>query len=178
MASRTEGRRAGVLAALTLLALAIAVPTEASVLRGLTLRELRLGADVIVSGEVVAVRSVRTERSIDTVVRVRVQQSYRGKVGKSVLVRVPGGEHGGLHLVVPGSPRFQRGGRVLMFLSRDGEEYRPVGLFQGVWTIDPAAPDRAIAGNPGGASVLPSADGVLAVAPGERTLRELVGGGR
>lgn len=163
---------------LTLMALAIAVPGEASVLRGLTARELRLAADTIVSGEVIAVRSVRTERSIDTVARIRVEATYRGKVGKTVVVRVPGGERDGLRLVVPGAPRFQRGDTVLMFLSRDGAEYRPIGLFQGVWTIDPTAPDSAIAGNAGGASLLPSADGDLAITPGRRSLRELVGGGR
>lgn len=157
---------------------ALATPVEASLLRGLSPRELRAGAEVIVSGEVTAVRVVRAEGSIETVARVRVTLAHRGRAGRTVTVRVPGGERDGLRLVVPGSPTFRRGDSVLLFLYRDGAEYRPVGLFQGVWTLDPAAPQTALAGDPGGASLLPSADGDLAISPGRRAVRELLGGGR
>lgn len=166
--------------ALALLVAAAGV-ADGSVLRALTVEELSAGADAVVTGEVVRVRSVRTAGSIETVARVRVEHAWSGDVARFVVVRTPGGFAAGRRLVVSGSPSLARGQRVLLFLARDGRAWRPVGLFQGVWTLDPARPETALASPSGGAALVRAAGAEAAVDRRERPVIELVGtvgGGR
>lgn len=154
----------------------VAGTAQASVLRALTVQQLRDGADAIVSGKVVRVRSVRTGGTVETVVRVRVQHAWRGPADRILVVRTPGGVAAGHRLIVAGAPTFERGQHLLLFLERDGAAWRPVGLFQGVWHVDPERPQAAVASSPAGAALVRSASGaVAAVDPGERSVRELVG---
>lgn len=150
---------------------------DASVLRALTLQQLRDGADAIVAGKVVRVRSVRSGGSVETLVRVRVQRAWRGTDQRVVVLRAPGGFVAGRRLVVPGAPTFEQGQRVLLFLEQDGESWRPVGLFQGVWRLDPERPEAAWASPSGGAALIRGAgEAEAAVDRGSRPVRELVGG--
>lgn len=163
------------------LAAGVAGTAQASVLRALTVQQLRDGADAIVSGKVVRVRSVRAGGTVETVVRVRVQHAWRGPADRVLVVRTPGGVAAGHRLIVAGTPTFEQGQHVLLFLERDGAAWRLVGQFQGVWRLDPNRPQAALASSPAGAALVRSTDAVAAVDPGERRLRELVGragGGR
>lgn len=150
---------------------------EASVLRAFTLGELRSASDIIVSGRVVGVRSVERNGTIDTVVRVRIAEAWRGEPRRTIRVRVPGGQAAGRRLVVAGSPAFERGEELLLFLYADGKEWRPVGLFQGVWRLDRETPDVARASSAGGASLIRPVSGTVAVDRSERALTQLLGGG-
>jgi len=169
-------RIAAALAAL--LIVAIALPVDASVLRGMTVKQLRGGADTIVTGKVVAVRAVVADGLIETVARVRVSATHKGTVGRIVSVRVPGGFARGKRLLVPGAPTLQRGDELLLFLYQSGADWRPVGLFQGVWKLDPSNPDAALASDSGGAALMRAGAEVLATDRERRALVQLVGGAR
>lgn len=149
---------------------------DASVLRGLTAKELRQGADAIVAGRVVNVRTVRTEGRIETLARVRVEQAWRGE-SKVLTVRALGGYYRGKRLIVPGAATFRRGDQVLLFLYRDGDDWRPVGMFQGVWRIDSEDPSIVRPSHSGGAALVRPASGAPAVDRAERPLAGLVGAG-
>lgn len=173
-------RFSAALIVLAALALALAGAAEASVLRAFTLSELRTRADTIVTGRVVGVRSVEVDGTIETVARVRVLQQWRGEPGRTIRVRVPGGQTSDRRLLVPGAPAFERGEELLLFLYADGRQWRPVGLFQGVWRLDPERPQVAHASTAGGAALIRPIDavGAFAVDRPERPVAQLVGGGR
>lgn len=180
MAIATDARLAraprGALLGVVLVAVVVGVgAAEASIIKALTVEQLRERADVIASGRVVAVRAVSSGGAIETVARIRVERAWRGDAARTLLVRVPGGTADGRRLIVPGVPRFSRGDRVLVFLYRAGREYRPVGLFQGVWQLDAAAPDLARASDAAGAALVAPESGVAAVGVPARSLQELLG---
>lgn len=163
------------------LLVALAGPADGSVLRALSVDDLRAGADAVVTGKVVRIRAVRSGGSIETVVTVRVSRTWHGAAARVVVLRIPGGIADGRRLVVPGTPTFERGQEVLLFLARDGSGWRPVGMFQGVWRLDPRRPGVALASTSGGAALIRSGTDTAAVDRRERRLHELVGrvgGGR
>jgi hypothetical protein len=173
-----RGRRRAVGLIAILATVALATPASASVLRGMTVKELRSGADAIVSGRVAGARAVSDGRTIETVVRVRVAARHKGETERVITMRLPGGVADGRRLVVPGAPQLERGEQVLLFLYRAGQEWRPVGLFQGVWMLDPADTDTARSSDSGGASLLRDSGATLAVDLDRRSVAQLVGGGR
>ena len=170
--------------ALTLLLVAFvltATIVEASVLRGLTVKQLRQKADAIVAGEVISVRSEARDGRIETVARVRVERSWRGTDQRVVTVRMLGGLYKGKRLVVPGAASMSRGEDVLLFLYRSDGQWRPVGMFQGVWHLLGDNGARARASDSGGVGLLRPNAGEPAVDRSERTVRQLAGsagGGR
>ncbi len=127
------------------------------------------------AGTVVAVRTVRTPRSIETVARVRVDRAFKGADSRLLTVRAPGGLYKGRRLVVPGSPELIQGESVLLFLYRDVDSWRPVGMFQGVWRLDRDDLKMARASGSGGAVVLAPKAGRAAVDLRQRTVSQLVG---
>ena len=163
----------------SLLALGVGVlgtlPADASVLRALTLSELRQRADVIVAGKVVGLRTETREGRLETVARVRVHDSWRGAEGRTVTVRFLGGVHKGRRVIVPGAASVQRGEHVLLFLYRSADALRPVGMFQGVWRLEDEAAGVARASSAAGASVLRPRAGSAAVDRAQRTVAQLVG---
>lgn len=169
---------AGVLAVLTI-TLLLAGLAEASVLRAFTLPELRSASDAIVTGRVLGARSVQANGTIETVVRVRVTEAWQGRTGRTIRVRLPGGQVDGRRLVVPGVPTLERGDEAILFLYEDGRRYRPVGLFQGIWHVNAERPEMAHVAASSGASLVRAADSVgpVAVERPERSVARLVGGG-
>ncbi len=155
--------------------LVLATAADASIIRALTLKSLRAGAEAIVVGTVVNVRTVRTAKSIETVTRVRVDRAFKGTASRMLTVRTPGGLHGGRRLVVQGSPAFTESESVLLFLYPDADAWRPVGLFQGVWRLDRDDPKWARASSSGGAALVAPNGGRAAVDQPERTVSQLVG---
>jgi hypothetical protein len=85
---------------------------------GMNERRLARAADAIVVGTVEHIESVASEDGgINTLVTVAVDHAYKGDVGRLLTLRQPGGQVGGRGFWIPGSPRFARGDRQLLFLS-------------------------------------------------------------
>jgi len=165
------------LAALVLTGLLVVAPVaEATVLRGLTVGQLRSRAEVIVEGKVIEVRTTRSEGRIETIAVVRVRQVHKGEVGRRIQVRALGGETRDRRMVVQGAPSFAKGDTVLLFLYSDEGTWRSVGMFQGVWHLDVEG-RVARASDSGGASLLRPANGSPAVDQGEQSVARLVGQG-
>lgn len=177
--SQSAERRTGAwrLAALVLTGLLIVAPVaEATVLRGLTVSQLRSRAEAIVEGRVVEVRTVRADGRIETIAIVRVRQVHKGEVGRRIQVRALGGELRDRRMVVQGAPHFAKGDKVLLFLYSDEGSWRSVGMFQGVWHLDSAG-IVARASDSGGASLLRPENGSPAVDQPEQTMARLLGQG-
>jgi len=172
-----RGTAAWRLAVLLLSGLLIVAPVaEATVLRGLTVGQLRSRAEIIVEGRVVEVRTVRTEGRIETIAIVRVRQVHKGEVGRRIQVHALGGEIRDRRMVVQGAPNFAKGDKVLLFLYSDEGSWRSVGMFQGVWHLD-AEGVVARASDSGGASLLRPANGNAAVDQREQSIARLIGQG-
>ncbi len=107
--------------------------------------------------------------------RVRVDRAFKGADSRMLSVRTPGGLYGGRRLVVQGSPELIEGESVLLFLYRDADSWRPVGMFQGVWRLGRDDLKMARASGSGGAVVLAPKAGRAAVEFRERTVSQLVG---
>lgn len=177
-AASSSERRLTLVALIGLVIVALAAPAEASVLRGMTVAQLRSGADAIVRGQVVAVRTVVADGIIETVARVRVAEVHKGQADRVIVVRAPGGIARGKRLIVPGAPAFERDAEVLLFLYRAEDGWRPVGLFQGVWQLDGQDPETAVASDSGGAALLREPGQVLATDRQRRDVHQLIGGAR
>ena len=90
---------------------------------GLNERTLTRAADAIVAGTVERIETVGgPDGAIDTLVTVDVESEYKGRVGRRVTLKQPGGRLGARMLWIAGSPTFRVGERQLLFLSahRDG----------------------------------------------------------
>ena len=111
------GRTLGIslVVALTLL---LAVPGTASALvEQLTIDELTAKANSILVGEVTDIACHEEGKgNIFTLVTLSVEQAIKGEPGQEVVIRVPGGEVGGLKLSVSDTPSFQLGERTVVFL--------------------------------------------------------------
>lgn len=104
----------------------------------LTLEYLAAKADSILVGGVNNVTYYQEgEGNIYTQVTLSAEQTIKGETGGEVVIRVPGGKVDGLEMVVTGTPSFQLGERVVVFLDKEAEGiFTVVGGFQGKFTID------------------------------------------
>jgi hypothetical protein len=77
-----------------------------------------------------------TNGTIFTHYRVQVSETFKGTVGSSVEVMVPGGELNGLHQTISGSPVLNKGGEFVLFLwtSKAGITWI-TGLTQGLFSL-------------------------------------------
>jgi hypothetical protein len=114
----------------------------------LSIPELTAQADVIVVGQVVAVRSGwdAAGRMITTVAEVRPEEVLKGRSSTALLrVRHLGGRVGDRAAVLADAPAFVDGERVLLFLAaRPGGELGVVGLSQGKFTVLQDAAGRSV----------------------------------
>jgi hypothetical protein len=80
-------------------------------------------ADAIVVGRVLDASARRSQHfGVETVTRIAVDRRLKGDTGPVVNVAEPGGTAGGESVWVPGSPKFERGSRVLLFLMKTGDD--------------------------------------------------------
>ncbi|HVS32146.1 MAG TPA: M57 family metalloprotease [Thermoanaerobaculia bacterium] len=87
-------------------------------------RSLVLAAHAVVAGTAIESRSgVSSADAIETVTTIRVDESIRGSLrsGDHIEVVSPGGAAGDIALIIPGSPRFKPGERVLLFLDHTAD---------------------------------------------------------
>ena len=83
----------------------------------------------VVVGEVRSTEAVSGGPGIETIVEVHVSETLHGAAAPVVSFRVPGGSLQGVHLTVPGAPRFSAGDAVVVFLEGD----QIVGFNQGAF---------------------------------------------
>ena len=111
---------------------------SATVLLPGDLGDIARSATAIVRGTVVAVRSEWADgrRRIETVVTLRVSETFKGDMRGFVSVRVPGGVMGRYRSVTVGAPSFSQGEEVVLFLGASPPALPYViGLGQGVFRV-------------------------------------------
>jgi hypothetical protein len=111
------------------LAANIVVPAE--------FREVVNDATVIVRGRVTDVRSVMApNRSISSFATIAVESVLKGDAPTLVIMKLPGGEVGGVRVVRVGAPTFKVGDRAVFLLKPGADTFlRPVGLSMGVYRV-------------------------------------------
>jgi hypothetical protein len=95
------------------------------------------GADLIISGRVVDVRSqLSAEQSIESFVTVAVGETIKGAPAPTVTFRVPNGTVGRYRRITIGAPEFVQGDRVVLFLrARPPQVPTLFGMSQGVYRV-------------------------------------------
>lgn len=125
-----------------LAALAVGVtPAGALTLKPLSFTELVSQSLAIVYARVRSVEGRWTaDRSrIESLVTADAVEYLKGDLGREVRFVVPGGEAGGLRLVLPGAPSLEPGDLVVLCLGADGPALpHVVGLTQGVFRVVPS----------------------------------------
>jgi hypothetical protein len=104
----------------------------------MTFEELVHESTAVVYARVADVRGQWTadRRGIDSIVTLQAVQYLKGNLGETVLMRLPGGEAGGMISVLPGAPSVRSGDLVVLFLGARGPAMlSPVGLTQGVFRV-------------------------------------------
>jgi hypothetical protein len=103
------------------------------------LPELAQRASLIVEGQVTQQRTVRLEQRpwLVTEYQIQVQHTYKGQAQGSVTVRVPGGTLEGQSVAIEGMPSFKAGERVLLLAEAVPGGHLPLGLWQGVFRLQP-----------------------------------------
>jgi hypothetical protein len=110
---------------------------QASTGQKLSFDRLADEADVIVRGKVEELknRPASDRSSVSTVVRVAVEQQFKGDKVSAVTIEQPGGSLGDLVQGVPGLAEFSSGEDVILFLKRRrGGSFSIVGGKQGKFT--------------------------------------------
>jgi hypothetical protein len=105
------------------LSILAAAPALASVYVALSQDEMVAASDAVVDGHVIGVRSHWNEEktAIVTDARIQVNDSIFGGLPDLVTVRTIGGQVGKIRVQAEGSPTFERGQNVLLFLHRRGD---------------------------------------------------------
>lgn len=101
-------------------------------------RDLVTGAAAIVHGRVMATRADWADgrAHIATFVTMEIEQYLKGDLGRSLEIRVPGGELGRYRDIVIGAPKLAIGDDVILFLStRGGGRPHVFGLMLGVFRV-------------------------------------------
>ena len=128
-------------ALVVLVVAALLVPAaalHATVYISADLGELTTDARAVAYGRVVALQAQWLEgrRSIETLVTLEVETYVKGDLGRTVTLRVPGGQMGPYRSVMLGAPTFVEGEEVVVFLAASGPAIpHLVGLAQGVFRV-------------------------------------------
>ena len=113
-------------------------PLHATVYVSAGLDELTADAHAVAYGRVVALEAqwLDERRSIETLVTLQVEAYAKGDLGRTVTLRVPGGQMGPYRSVMLGAPTFVEGEEVVVFLAASGPAIpHLVGLAQGVFRV-------------------------------------------
>ena len=124
-----------------LIVAALLVPAaalQATVYISADLGELTTDAQAVAHGRVVALQAhwLDARRSIETLVTLEVETYAKGDLGRTVTLRVPGGQMGPYRSVMLGAPTFVEGEEVIVFLAASGPAIpHLVGVAQGVFRV-------------------------------------------
>lgn len=115
------------------LAAHVSVPAE--------FKEIVSDSSLIVRGRVTDVRAMRiADGGVESIATFQVASVLKGNAESFVSVRVPGGVIGRYRFTMTGAPRFAVNEQAVVFLKRDaGNNWRLVGLSQGVYRVQPEA---------------------------------------
>jgi len=124
------------LAQMVLILVALAMPAVATTIKKMELPELVSVSDAIAQGTVESVETRWEDKSIYTYTSIRVDEGLKGGPRRAILVRQPGGRIGSMNLNAPGTPKFNQGDQVIVFLrDRKDGTFDVVGLGQGKYDI-------------------------------------------
>lgn len=143
----------------TLIALAFSAGRAGAItVTPMTFEELVDEAVAVVYARVADVRGQWTadRRAIDSLVTLDALRYLKGDLGTTVLMRLPGGEAGGMINVLPGAPVLRQGELVVLFLAARGPAIpTSLGLGQGVFRVvrDPRSGEAVVSPPPLKASV-------------------------
>jgi hypothetical protein len=108
----------------------------ATTIKKMDLQELVKVSDAIAQGTVESIETRWEDKSIYTYTSIRVDESIKGGPRRAYLLRHPGGTIGALSLDAPGTPKFNKGDQVIVFLrDRKDGTFDVVGLGQGKYDI-------------------------------------------
>jgi hypothetical protein len=119
----------------------IAAPSSATVIQYLDIEQMSQIAAVVTVGEVERVESSWNDEhtKIYTRITITTTEIIKGDRGlETVTLKLIGGQVGDAIAKLPGTPVFEPGDRVLMFLEErtDQDGYLLIGLFQGLYRLD------------------------------------------
>lgn len=103
-----------------------------------TFEQLVDESTAVVFGRVADVRGQWTadRQFIDSIITVDALDYIKGDLGAHVVMRLPGGEAGGVINLVPGAPTLREGEMVVLFLKARGPALlTTVGLGQGIFRV-------------------------------------------
>lgn len=114
----------------------VLLPLQSATLERLSLDDLIQKSTVIVRGSVTDTWVAPSGRDLYTHYAIRVSERFKGPARQVVDVVIPGGEIGGRHQVVPGSPVMKKGEEFVFFLwtSKAGLTWI-MGLTQGMFAL-------------------------------------------
>ena len=119
-------------------AVAAAVPVDAVTVVPMTFEELVDESVAVIYARVADVRGQWTadRRAIDSMVTLDALKYFKGNLGESVTMRLPGGEAGGVINLIPGAPVLRSGDLVVLFLAGRGPAIpTTLGLGQGIFRV-------------------------------------------
>lgn len=146
-----SARPASVAAALVLAMALWATPIDAVMVVPMTFEQLVAESVAVVYARVASLRGQWTadRRSIDSLVTLEPLRYFKGDLGEHVLMRIPGGEAGGVVNVIPGAPVVREGDLLVLFLGGRGPAIpSPLGLTQGVFRVFREAGSGAVRVSP------------------------------
>ncbi len=124
-----------------LLLVVLAGPAVASSAIEMDVPALTRAASDVVRARVASTRCAWTEdhRRLVTFVEVEVLEGWKGPAPTRLTVLQPGGERDGIGQRVAGVVSLDVGEEVVLFLERQGQLYRVLGLSEGVYRVERAA---------------------------------------
>jgi hypothetical protein len=111
---------------------------EAITVVAMSFEELTAEATTVVCARVADVRGQWTSdrRSIDSIITLDALRYFKGDLGPSPMMRLPGGSTGNVINVIPGAPVLRDGEIVVVFLTSRGPAIpTALGLGQGIFQV-------------------------------------------
>jgi hypothetical protein len=106
-----------------------------TILRDISIEELVRTSDLIIQGEVKEISCRMEADHIYTYVSVEISKSIKGEFPQEITLRIKGGKIGNIVEKVSGSPSFEKGERVILFLKRKNEFFSVSGMALGKFKI-------------------------------------------
>lgn len=131
------GRRCRIAALLAML-IGCVRPADALLVVPMTFEQLVAESVAVIYVRVASVRGQWTvdRKTIDSLVTLEPIRYFKGHLGDRVVMRLPGGEAGGVVQVIPGAPVVREGDLLVVFLGSRGPAIpSPLGLTQGVFRV-------------------------------------------
>jgi hypothetical protein len=121
-----------------LIVLASVTPLRATVLVPADLNELAIAANAIVYARITDVRALVSDDRlrVESVVTAEAIGYVKGNLGRTITFHVPGGTVGAYKTVMVGSPSFEPGEEVILFVgTNDTAQPHLVGFSQGIYRV-------------------------------------------